>query len=85
MKVMKNGWIDDIDDIFEKDESDTEKKLCDDYNSGMTLKEVSDKYNISTYRIVKIMGKYGIMPRNKGGLKISKKTKDEYLRLYYNC
>ncbi len=77
MKVMKNGWIDDIDDIFEKDESDTEKKLCDDYNSGMTLKEVSDKYNISTYRIVKIMGKYGIMPRNKGGLKISKKTKVE--------
>ena len=66
IKSLKEGWMEDIDKIFNVD-YEFEKQLCDDYKNGCTLLDLKSKYNIGLRRITKIMSKYGMKPRNKGG------------------
>ena len=66
IKSVREGWIEDIDKIFNVD-YEFEKQLCDDYKNGCILLDLKSKYNIGLRRIIKIMSKYGMKPRNKGG------------------
>lgn len=66
IKSLKEGWMEDIDKIFNVD-YEFEKQLCDDYKNGCTLLDLKSKYNIGLRKIIKIMSKYGMKPRNKGG------------------
>lgn len=75
LTAKKNGWLDDVASYFIKDNTSEEKKMCDDYLSGMTLLDVRKKYEIGRVNLLKVFGKHGISVRKKGGNTANKKAK----------
>lgn len=61
-----------------------EHSIVEDYQKGMTWKDLCVKYGISTYKIHKVLYKYGIKPHRDLGWSIGKQTtlKNMYLS---NC
>lgn len=74
LTAKKNGWLDDVANSFIKDNTDEEKKMCDDYLSGMTLLDVRKKYGIGRVNLLKVFEKHGISARKKGGDTTNKKA-----------
>lgn len=66
--------------LYKRTSPDMEEKIILDYQSGMSMSQVGEKYGVNAVTVKNILDRQGITPRTKGGL--NQINWDEIVKLY---